>query len=90
MRTELLLILLSSSSSSPPFCPISQGFSSSTNRPVSARNTSRNMCEVPAVAVFCTECTECTEGFPGVSYKFLLKHFVSNPVAPIMTGTNTL
>ena len=42
------------------------------------------MCDVPSIAVFCTESIEC---FRGISSKFFLKFLVTIPVAPIITGT---
>jgi hypothetical protein len=50
---------------------------------VSRCRTFRIMCDVPSIAVFCSESIEC---FPGVASRFLLKLFVSIPVAPIITG----
>ena len=41
------------------------------------------MCDVPSVAVFCSEFIKC---FPGTASKFFLKLFVTIPVAPIITG----
>ena len=41
------------------------------------------MCDVPSIAVFCSESIEC---FPGTASKFFLKLLVTIPVAPIMTG----
>jgi hypothetical protein len=41
------------------------------------------MCDVPTIAVFCSESIEC---FPGTASKFFLKLFVTIPVAPIITG----
>ena len=42
------------------------------------------MCDVPSIAVFCSESIEC---FPGTASKFFLKLPVTIPVAPIITGT---
>jgi len=42
------------------------------------------MCDVPSIAVFCSESVEC---FPGTVSKFFLNLLVSIPVAPIITGT---
>ena len=42
------------------------------------------MCDVPSIAVFCSESIEC---FPGKASKFFLKLLVTIPVAPIITGT---
>ena len=41
------------------------------------------MCDVPSIAVFCSESIE---GFPDTATKFFLKLFVTIPVAPIITG----
>ena len=41
------------------------------------------MCDVPSIAVFCSESIEC---FPGISSKFFLKLLVTIPVALIITG----
>ena len=38
------------------------------------------MCDVPGIAVFCSECMEC---FPGMASRFFLKPSVTIPVAPI-------
>ena len=42
------------------------------------------MCDVPSIAVFCSESIVC---FPGTVSKFFLKLLVAIPVAPIITGT---
>ena len=47
-------------------------------------STFRNMCDVPSIAVFCSESIEC---FPGTVSKFFLKLLVTIPVALIITGT---
>jgi hypothetical protein len=41
------------------------------------------MCDVPSIAVFCTETIEC---FPGTASKFFLKLLVTIPVVPVTTG----
>ena len=41
------------------------------------------MCDVPSIAVFCSESIEC---FPGTASKFFLKLLVTIPVAPVITG----
>ena len=41
------------------------------------------MCDVPSIAVFCSESIEC---FPGTASKFFIKLLVTIPVAPIITG----
>ena len=42
------------------------------------------MCDVPSIAVFCSESIEC---FPGTASKFFLNLLVTIPVAPFITGT---
>jgi len=42
------------------------------------------MCDVPSIAVLCTESIECC---PGTASKFFLNLLVTIPVAPIITGT---
>jgi len=41
------------------------------------------MCDVPSIAVFCSESIEC---FPGTASKFFLKLLVTIPLAPVVTG----
>ena len=41
------------------------------------------MCDVPSIAVFCSESIEC---FPGIDSKFFFKRLFTIPVAPIITG----
>ena len=41
------------------------------------------MCDVPSIAVFCSESIEC---FPGTASKHFLKLLLIIPVAPIITG----
>jgi len=41
------------------------------------------MCDVPSIAVFCSESIEC---FPGTASKFLLKLLIIVPGAPVITG----
>ena len=41
----------------------------------------RIMCDVPSIAVFCSESIEC---FPGTVSKFFLKLLVTIPVAPLI------
>ena len=41
------------------------------------------MCDVPSIAVFCSESIEC---FPGICSQFFLKFLITIPVAPIITG----
>ena len=47
-------------------------------------STFRIMCDVPSIAVFCSESIEC---FSGTVSKFFLKLVVTISVAPIITGT---
>ena len=47
-------------------------------------STFRIMCDVPSIAVFCSESIEC---FPGTVSRFFLKLLVTIPVALIITGT---
>ena len=42
------------------------------------------MCDVPSIAVFCSESIE---WFPCIVSKFFFKLLVTIPVAPIITGT---
>jgi len=42
------------------------------------------MCDVPSIAVFCSESIEC---FPGTVSNFFFKLLDTIPVAPIITGT---
>ena len=46
-------------------------------------STSRSMCAVPNMAVFCSSLTLC---FPGVLLTYFLNEFEIVPVAPIITG----
>ena len=50
---------------------------------VSHCRTFRVMCDVPSIAVFCSESIEY---FPGTASKFFLKLLFTIPVAPIITG----
>ena len=47
-------------------------------------STFRIMCDVPSMAVFCSEYIEY---FPGIISKFFFKLLVTIPMAPIITGT---
>ena len=47
-------------------------------------STFRIMCDVPSIAVFCSESIE---WFPGIISKFFFKVLVTIPVVPIITGT---
>ena len=46
-------------------------------------STFRIMCDVPSIAVFCSESIEC---FPGTASKFFFRLLVTIPVAPVITG----
>ena len=46
-------------------------------------STFRIVCDVPIIAVFCSESIEC---FPGTASKFFFKLLVTIPVASIITG----
>ena len=46
-------------------------------------STFRIVCDVPSIAVFCSESIEC---FPCIVSKFFFKLLVTIPVAPIITG----
>ena len=46
-------------------------------------STSRSMCAVPNMAVFCSSLTSC---FPGMLLTYFLNVFDIVPVAPIITG----
>ena len=50
---------------------------------ISDCSTFRIMCDVPSLAVFCSESIEC---FPCIVSKFFLKLLVTIPVAPIITS----
>ena len=39
------------------------------------------MCDIPSIAVFCSETIEC---FPGAGFEFFLRLLVTIPVAPII------
>ena len=47
-------------------------------------STFRIMCDIPSIAVFCSESIECLSG---TASKVFLKLLVTIPVAPIITGT---
>jgi hypothetical protein len=44
------------------------------------------MCDVPSIAVPCSESVEC---FPGMAFKFFFKPFGTILVAPITAGNHT-
>ena len=50
---------------------------------VSDSSTFHIMCDVPSIAVFCSESVEC---LPGMATKDFLKPFVTIPVAAVVTG----
>ena len=69
------------------FCPVlllKQRWSPRLRLQASHCSTFRIMCDVPSIAVFCSESIEC---LPGTASKFYLKLFVTILVAPIITGT---
>ena len=69
------------------FCPVlllNQRWSPPLRLQASHCSTFRIMCDVPSVAVFCSESIEC---FPGRVSNFSLKFLVTIPVASIITGT---
>jgi hypothetical protein len=41
------------------------------------------MCDVPSIAVFCSESIEC---FPGIAFRFFLKLFFAIHLAPVIAG----
>ena len=66
------------------FCPVlllNQRWSPPLRLQASLCSTFRIMCDVPSIAVFCSESIEC---FPGTASKFFLKLLVTIPVAPII------
>ena len=68
------------------FCPVlllNQRWSPPLRLLVSHCSTFGIMCDVPSIAVFCSEPIEC---FPCTASKFFLKRLVTVPVAPIITG----
>ena len=60
---------------------LNQRWSPSPGLQASHFSTFRIMCDVPSIAVFCSESIEC---FPGTPSKFFLKLLVTIPVAPII------
>jgi len=62
---------------------LNQRWSSPLRLQASHCSTFRIMCDVPSIAVFCSEFSEC---FSGTASKFFLKFLVIIPVAPIITG----
>ena len=62
---------------------LNQRLSPTLRLQVSHCSTFRIMCDVPSIAVFCSESIEC---FPGTASKFFLKLLVTIPVAQIITG----
>jgi hypothetical protein len=50
---------------------------------VSACRTFLMMCDVPSMAVFCTESIECC---PGIVSRYFCKLLLTIPVAPMITG----
>ena len=72
-RRHFFLVLLLNQRWSPPL-----------RLQASLCSTFRIMCDVPSIAVFCSESIEC---FPGIVSRFFFKLLVTIPVAPIITGT---
>ena len=62
---------------------LSQQWSPPLRLQASHCSTFRIMCDVPSIAVFCSESIKC---FPGTASKFFLKLLVTIPAAPIITG----
>ena len=62
---------------------MNQRWSSALRLQASHCSTFRTMCDVPSIAVFCSESIEC---FPGTASKFFLNLLFTIPVAPIITG----
>ena len=93
---DSVIIIISSSSSSSnrwmslvtghffPVLLLNQRWSPPLTLQASHCITFRIMCDVPSIAVFCSEYIEC---FPGTVSKFFFKLLVTIPVAPIITGT---
>ena len=82
---RLLLLLLSSLFTCLFFLVLllNQRWSPPLRVQVSHCSTFRIMCDIPSIAVFCSESIEC---FPVISSKFLLKLLVTIPVASAITG----
>ena len=66
-----------------PVLLLNQRWSPPLRLQASRCGTFRSMCDVPSIAVFCSESIEC---FPGTASKFFLKLLVTIPVAPIIIG----
>ena len=64
--------------------PLNQRWSPPLRLQASHCSTFRIMCDVPSIAVFCSESIGC---FPGTVSRFFFKLLVTIPVAPIITGT---
>ena len=67
-----------------PLLLLNQRWSPPLRLQASHCSTFRIMCDVPSIAVSCSESIEC---FPGIVSKFFFKLLVTIPVAPIITGT---
>ena len=63
--------------------PLNQQWSPQLTLQASHCSTFRIMCDVPSIAVFCSESIDF---FPGTASKLFLKFLVNIPVAPIITG----
>jgi hypothetical protein len=89
MTTDLSSSSSSSSSSSHvtglsfPVILLNQQWSPPLRLQVSHCSTFRITCDVPSIAVFCSESIEC---FPGTASKFFLKLLVTIPLVPIISG----
>jgi len=85
LQTLLLLLMsLVTDLSSRYFSLLNQRWSPPLTLQPSHCSTFRIMCDVPSIAVFCSESIEC---FPGTASIFFRKLLVTIPVAPIITGT---
>ena len=63
---------------------LNQRWSSPLRLQASHYSTFRIVCDVPSIAVFCSESIE---WFPGTASKFFLRLLVTIPVAPLITDT---
>jgi len=66
-----------------PVLPLNQQWSPPLTLQALHCSTFRIVCDVPSIAVFCSESIEC---FPGTASRLFLKLLVTIPVAPIITG----
>ena len=84
LNITIIIIIVSCHRHFFPVLLLNQRWSPPLTLQASHCNTFRIMCDVPSIAVFCSEPIEC---FPGTVSKFFLKLLVTIPVAPIITGT---